>query len=79
MSRGGDCYDNAAVESLFGTLGTELTYGRRSATRAEARSDIFEYVEMFYNRRRRHSAPGHLSPAGYEARQRAAPKLPQAA
>ena len=68
MSRRGDCYDNAAVESFFGTLKTELTHGRRYATRAEARADIFEYVEIFYNRERRHSALGYLSPAEYEAR-----------
>lgn len=79
MSRRGDCYDNAAVESFFGTLKTELVHGRRYATRAEARSDIFEYVEVFYNRERRHSALGYLSPAEYEARHAAAPTLPQAA
>lgn len=79
MSRRGDCYDNAAVESFFGTLKTELIHGRRYATRAEARSDIFEYVEVFYNRQRRHSALGYLSPAEYEARHAAAPTLPQAA
>lgn len=79
MSRRGDCYDNAAVESFFGTLKTELIHGRRYATRSEARSDIFEYIEMFYNRERRHSALGYLSPAEYEARHAAAPTLPQAA
>lgn len=79
MSRRGDCYDNAAVESFFGTLKTELVHGRRYATRAEARSDIFEYIEVFYNRERRHSALGYLSPADYEARHAAAPPLPQAA
>ncbi len=79
MSRRGDCYDNAVVESFFGTLKTELIHSRRYATRAEARSDIFEYVEVFYNRERRHSALGYLSPAEYEARQHAAPTLPQAA
>lgn len=79
MSRRGDCYDNAVVESFFGTLKTELIHGRRYATRAEARSDIFEYVEVFYNRERRHSALGYLSPAEYEARHAAASTLPQAA
>jgi putative transposase len=79
MSRRGDCYDNAAVESFFGTLKTELVHGRRYATRAEARSDIFEYVEVFYNQQRRHSALGYLSPAEYEARHAAAWTLPQAA
>jgi putative transposase len=79
MSRRGDCYDNAAVESFFGTLKTELIHGRRYATRAEARSSIFEYIEVFYNRERRHSALGYLSPAEYEARHVAASALPQAA
>lgn len=79
MSRRGDCYDNAAVESFFSTLKTELIHGRRYATRAEARAEIFEYVEVFYNRERRHSALGYLSPAEYEARQVAASALPQAA
>jgi putative transposase len=78
MSRRGDCYDNAAVESFFGTLKTELTHGRRYETRAEARADIFEYVEVFYNGERRHSALGYLSPAEYEARHTAL-TLPQAA
>lgn len=79
MSRRGDCDDNAVVESFFGTLKTELIHGRRYATRAEARSDIFEYVKVFYNQQRRHSALGYFSPAEYEARQAAAPPLPQAA
>jgi transposase InsO family protein len=79
MSRRGDCYDNAVVESFFGTLKTELVHGRRYATRAEARSDIFDYVEVFYNQQRRHSALSYLSPAEYEARHAAAQKLPQAA
>ena len=79
MSRRGDCYDNAAVESFFSTPKTELVHGRRYATRVEARSDIFEYVEVFYNQQRRHSALGYLSPAEYEARHAATQTLPQAA
>ena len=79
MSRRGDCYDNAAVESFFGTLKTELVHGRRYATRAEARADIFEYIEVFYNGERRHSTLGYLSPTEYEARHAAAQVLPQAA
>ena len=70
MSRAGDCYDNAAMESFWGTLKRELVYqqpGGRFATRAEARRMIFEYVEVFYNRRRRHSAIGYLSPEQFEA------------
>ncbi len=79
MSRCGDCYDNAVVESFFGTLKIELVHDRHYQTRAEARSDIFEYVEVFYNRERRHSTLGYLSPAQYEARHAAAQTLPQAA
>jgi transposase InsO family protein len=79
MSRRGDCYDNAAVESFFGTLKTELVHGRRYVTRAEARADIFEYVEVFYNGERRHSALSYLSPAQFEAQYTAARTLPQAA
>jgi putative transposase len=66
MSRTGNCYDNAPMESFFGTLKTELIHRRHYATRAEARTDIFEFIEVFYNRFRRHSALGYLSPANYE-------------
>ncbi len=69
MSRRGDCFDNAPVESFFGTLKTELVYQQTFTTRHEARLAIFEYVEVFYNRQRRHSALGYLSPAEYEAQQ----------
>ncbi len=72
MSRRGDCYDNAPVESFFGTLKTELVYQQRFATRQAARQAVFEYIEVFYNRQRRHSALGYLSPEAYEAQQRAA-------
>jgi putative transposase len=68
MSRKGNCWDNACVESFFGTLKRELVYHRRYATREEATQDIFEYIEVFYNRQRRHSTLGHDSPAEYEAR-----------
>lgn len=67
MSRKGNCYDNAAVESFFGTLKSELVYHRQYATRAEAKADIFEYVEVFYNRIRCHSALGYKSPVRFEA------------
>jgi len=67
MSRKGDCYDNAVVQSFFGTLKTELIYQRQYATRAEARADIFEYIEVFYNRIRCHSALGYKSPVRFEA------------
>ncbi len=67
MSRSGNCYDNAMVESFFATLKAECV-DRRFATRAEARSVIFDYIERWYNRRRRHSSLGYLSPAGFEQR-----------
>lgn len=66
MSRTGNCLDNAAMESFFGTLKSELVHHRRYHTRTEARSDIFLYIEGFYNRRRRHSALGYLSPEQFE-------------
>ena len=68
MSRTGNCWDNACVESFFGTLKRELVYHRHYATREEATQDIFEYIEVFYNRKRRHSALGYDSPAEFEAR-----------
>jgi transposase InsO family protein len=68
MSRRGNCWDNACVESFFGTLKRELVYHRHYATREDAKQDIFEYIEVFYNRKRRHSALGYDSPAEYEAR-----------
>ena len=58
MSRSGNCYDNAYIESFWGTLKKELVYGQRYQTREEARLSIFEYVEVFYNRIRKHSALG---------------------
>ena len=67
MSRTGNCYDNAVVESFFGTLKTELTHHHTYATRNEARLALFEYLEVFYNRQRRHSTLGYRSPAEYEA------------
>jgi putative transposase len=66
MSRSGNCYDNAYVESFWGTLKTELVHGERYRSRLEARLSIFEYVEVFYNRQRRHSALGYRSPEQYE-------------
>jgi transposase InsO family protein len=66
MSRRGNPYDNAAMESFFKTLKVELVYRRRFATREEAKTAIAEYIELFYNCRRRHSALGYLSPAEYE-------------
>lgn len=67
MSRRGDCWDNASVESFFSSLKTELFAGRSvPQTRWEARRELFEYIEIFYNRRRRHSKLGYLSPIAYE-------------
>lgn len=66
MSRSGNCYDNAFMESFFGTLKREWVHERRYRTRQEARLSIFEYVEVFYNRIRRHSALGYRSPEQYE-------------
>jgi len=66
MSGRADCYDNAPMESFFHTLKTELVYHQHYATREEARRDIFAYIEGFYNRTRRHSAIGYLSPIEME-------------
>lgn len=66
MSRKGNCWDNAVAESFFATLKTELVYLRRFATREEAREAIFDFIEVFYNRERRHSSLGYVSPAVYE-------------
>ena len=66
MSRPGNCWDNAVVESFFATLKTELIHQRQFATRQDARAEIFEYVEGFYNRCRRHSSLGYRSPMEFE-------------
>lgn len=66
MSRKGNCYDNAPMESFWGTLKNELVHHRRYTTRAEAISEIREYIEIFYNRQRRQASLGYLSPAAYE-------------
>lgn len=66
MSRKGDCYDNAVVESFFKSLKVELCKEAHFKTREEARSKIFEYIEVFYNRKRLHSTLGYQSPAEYE-------------
>lgn len=68
MSRKGNCWDNAPMESFFSTLKTELIHRREFATRAEAKSAIFEYIEVFYNRQRIHSSLGYLTPDQYEQR-----------
>jgi putative transposase len=66
MGSRGDCFDNAVAESFFATLKKELVHGRSWPTKAELRSEAFEYIEVFYNRRRRHSTLGFLSPAQFE-------------
>jgi len=66
MSRKGDCWDNAPMESFFATLKRELVYRQRFATRQEAQNAVFEYIEVFYNRKRRHSSLGSQSPAEFE-------------
>jgi putative transposase len=66
MSRKADCYDNAPMESFFHTLKTELVHHQHYATREEARRDIFVYIEGFYNRTRRHSSIGYISPIEME-------------
>ena len=66
MSNKGDCFDNAVAESFFATLKTELVEDTDWRTRGEARAAVFEYLEVWYNRQRRHSSLGYLSPAEYE-------------
>ena len=66
MSRRANCYDNAVVESFFKTIKSELTRKQKFTTQDEARSAIFEYIEIFYNRKRIHSTLGYLSPVEYE-------------
>jgi transposase InsO family protein len=69
MSRKGDCWDNAPMESFFGTLKSESLHRYDFATRNAARREIFEFIEIFYNRKRRHSAIDFMSPAEYEMAQ----------
>ncbi len=66
MSRRGNCWDNAAMESFFASLKKELVHDEDYATRAEAKASIFEYIEAFYNRVRRHSSLGYVAPDEYE-------------
>jgi putative transposase len=75
MSRKGNCWDNAPMESFFNSLKNERTHEQRYATREEARQDTFEYIETFYNRSRRHSALGYVSPAQYYAAWQSEQKL----
>lgn len=68
----GNVWDNAAMESFFSTLMTERTARKTYRTRDAARAEVFDYIERFYNPRRRHSMLGYLSPVAYEAKMRLA-------
>ena len=68
MGSRGDCFDNAVAESFFATLKQELIHGRTWPSKADLRTEVFEYIEVFFNRRRRHSTLGMLSRADYENR-----------
>ncbi len=68
MSRKGNCWDNACVESFFGTLKRDLVSHRHYVTRDEARQEILEYIKVFYNQQRQHSTLGYHSPAAYEVK-----------
>lgn len=67
MSRKGNCYDNAPMESFYATLKKELVHHEKYATVAEAKASLFEYIEVFYNRVRRHSSLGYVAPAEFES------------
>jgi len=67
MSRKANCYDNAVIEAFWSTLKLELVYRSDFATAAQAAAALFDYIEVFYNRRRRHSALGYQSPSQFEA------------
>jgi putative transposase len=69
MSRAGNCWDNAAMESFFSSLKTERTERRTYRTRDDAKADVFDYIERFYNPRRRHSTLGYVSPIAFEERE----------
>ena len=68
MSRAGNVWDNSAMESFFSSLKTERTARKDYRIRDEARADVFDYIERFYNPRRRHLKMGYLSPMDYDAR-----------
>ena len=68
MSRRGDCWDNSAIERFFASLKKERVYRKVYRTRDEGRADIFDYIEAFYNSRRRHSTLGQISPDEFERR-----------
>jgi putative transposase len=72
MSRSGNVWDNAAMESFFSSLKTERTTRKTYRTRDNAKADVFDYIERFYNPRRRHSTIGYLSPVEFEEQMRLA-------
>ncbi|MBK6618993.1 MAG: IS3 family transposase [Nitrosomonas sp.] len=72
MSRKGNCWDNAVSESFFHTLKTELIHHETFRSREEAKQTVFEYIEVFYNRERLHSANGYISPVDFELQQNSA-------
>ena len=72
MSRSGNVWDNAAMESFFSSLKTERTARKTYRTRQEAKADVFDYIERFYNPKRRHSTIGYLSPVEFEEQMRLA-------
>ncbi|NOJ93310.1 IS3 family transposase [Corallococcus coralloides] len=76
MSRRGNCWDNAVVESFFSTLKTELVHEQDFPTRESAKAALFDFIEVFYNRKRRHSTLGYVSPVEFE---KAASQVPLAA
>ncbi len=79
MSKKGDCYDNAPMESFWGLLKNELVHRKSYSSQAESITDISEYIEVFYNRQRRQAALGYLSPAAFVRSRMMKPKLPIAA
>ena len=70
MSRKGNCYDNAYVESWFGSLKKEWIYRREFSSKEELRGIVFEYIETWYNKKRKHSSLGFLSPQEYKIKQK---------
>ncbi len=68
MSKKGDCFDNAAMESWNGSLKVEAIHGEIFATRTDAKKHVFEYIDVYYNRKRLHSKLGYLSPLDFEAK-----------
>ena len=66
MSRKGNCYDNACAETFFSTIKCEILYHNRYKTREEAHKDIFWYIEIYYNRKRRHQALGYMTPMQFK-------------